>query len=441
MSTQNPPPSAWADVKALFEQALAWPADQREAKLREGCARPWVLAEVRSLLAHADADGSRDWLAGPAMSPEADEAPPLPPGLRLGPWVIAGPLGRGGMAEVFLARRADGAWEGDAAVKVIRRGMDSAGVLARFAQEQRALARLAHPHIARLLDAGRTPDGLPYFVMERVEGVPIDRACAGRTVEERLALFLQLADAVAFAHRQLLVHRDLKPSNVLVTADGQVKLLDFGIAKALDPTDSAQAELTAAGQRPFTPHYASPEQVRGEPVGTATDIYSLGVLLYMMLTGLRPYGRDAGSAQAACRSVLEEAPTRPSSLGAGTPPDANWPMNRKRLRGDLDNILLKALEKPAERRYASVDALAQDLRWHLAGWPVTARAPSWRYLAASSCAATRRPWPPPRPWSSAWLAWPGRCARPSWPGARPTSVSPTCAAWPTGWCSSTTTRS
>jgi serine/threonine protein kinase len=387
----------WEQVKDLFAQALDRPATEREGFVAASGAPPGVRAEVLSLLAHVVADEEGADAPAPTFMPRAvidDEHPLLPAGLRLGAWEVVAPLGRGGMAEVYLARRADGAWEGEAAVKVIRRGMDSAAVLARFAQEQRALARLVHPHIARLLDAGRAPEGQPYFVMERVAGVPIDQACAGQGIEARLALFLQLADAVAFAHRQLLVHRDLKPSNVLVTPEGQVKLLDFGIAKALDPAESAAGAAalaeTLAGQRPFTPLYASPEQVRGEPVGTATDVYSLGVLLYVMLTGRRPYGRTASTTSAASRSVLEDAPTRPSSLqgvegvegGGGCDAQAGWEATRRRLRGDLDNILLKALEKPVERRYASVDALAQDLRWHLAGWPVSARAPSWRYRSA-----------------------------------------------------------
>lgn len=368
----------WTQVKRLFAEAFDQPPAERLGFVRAHASPPAVRDEVLSLLAHVVDDDDR-----PVEAARPDDRPLLPPGLRLGPWEVIGPLGQGGMAEVFLARRADGAWDGPAAVKVIRRGMDSAAVLARFAQEQRMLARLVHPHIARLLDASHTPDGQPCFVMELVDGVPIDQACIGRSVDQRIALFLQLADAVSFAHRQLLVHRDLKPSNVLVTPDGQVKLLDFGIAKALDPAESAGPAQTAAGQRPFTPYYASPEQVRGEPVGTATDVYSLGVLLYVMLTGRRPYGRDAATAHDAARSVLEDAPTRPSALA--DPADADtpgWPATRRRLRGDLDNILLKALEKPADRRYPSVDALAQDLRWHLAGWPVSARAPSWAYRSA-----------------------------------------------------------
>ncbi|MCP5270464.1 MAG: serine/threonine protein kinase [Burkholderiaceae bacterium] len=361
----------WAAVRALFDAVAELPPAEREARLADPALDAAVVAEVRSLLAHG---GETSFLAEPAE-------PMVEPGREgqvLGAWRIVAPLGSGGMGQVWLAERADGAYSGEAAVKVLKRGMDTEAVLARFAQEQQALARLSHPHIARLLDAGRTADGLPYFVMERVHGRPIDQACDGLTLEARLALFLQLADAVAHAHRHLLVHRDLKPANVLVDADGQVKLLDFGIAKALQED---AAEATHTGQRAFTPHYASPEQVRGEPVSTATDLYSLGVLLYVMLTGQRPYGRTAGSAIEAARAVLEEEPTRPSSLSPGPQMAAGWVTTRRRLQGDLDNILLKTLEKPVERRYPSVEALSADVRAFIAGYPVSARPAGWGYRA------------------------------------------------------------
>jgi eukaryotic-like serine/threonine-protein kinase len=248
--------------------------------------------------------------------------------------------------------------------------------------------------------------------MERVSGQPIDKACEGQPLEARLALFLQLADAVAHAHRNLVVHRDLKPCNVLVSAGAQVKLLDFGIAKALDPAEplalaataagstpepadslrapESPAPITELGQRPYTPHYASPEQVRGERIGTAADVYSLGVLLYVLLTGQRPYGRSATTPAEAARSVLEEEPTRPSSLSLasfltpGLAANTQWLASRKRLRGDLDYILLKALDETIARRYGSVDALAEDVRAFLAGLPVSAHAPSPLYLLGKS---------------------------------------------------------
>jgi hypothetical protein len=370
------PAPDWAAVRALFDAVQDLPAAEREARLVAPGLDPALVAEVRSLLAHtAEDEAFLDAPPEPTAAPLAGRE-----GQRLGAWRIVSLLGSGGMGEVWLAQRDDGAYVGEAAVKLLKRGMDSEAVLARFALEQQALARLSHPHIARLLDAGRSADGLPFFVMERVHGRPIDEACAGLPLEARLQRFLQLADAVAHAHRHLLVHRDLKPGNVLVDDDGQVKLLDFGIAKALDPLED-WGDATQAGQRPFTPQYASPEQVRGEPVTTATDLYSLGVLLYVMLTGQRPYGRDATSAIEAARAVLEEDPTRPSSLSVGPQTPAGWWTTRRRLQGDLDNILLKTLEKPVDRRYPSVDALGADIRAYLGGYPVSAQPARWAYRA------------------------------------------------------------
>ncbi len=383
------PPPDWALVKTLFDQALAQPPAQRGAFIDQADGSADVKRELRSLLAHHEAATLGQVFmvdsAAQALAPGAS----VLPGQRLGAWEVVRAIGSGGMGEVFEARRADGQYQGRAAVKLLKRGMDSVAVLQRFALERQALARLAHPHIARLLDAGASPEGLPYFVLEFIDGVAIDQAVRARPLEARLQLFLQLADAVAHAHRNLLVHRDLKPGNVLVDAEGQVKLLDFGIAKALDPLEALPGSAgaqgfqdTIAGQRPYTPNYASPEQVRGEPVSTATDIYSLGVLLYEMLTGTRPTGRRATTPGEAARSVLEDEPTRPSRLTASEAVDPQWLATRKRLAGDLDNILLKALEKAPERRYASVDALAADVRAFLEDRPVSARAAQPLYLLA-----------------------------------------------------------
>jgi len=408
------PPPDWRAVRELFDAALEQPPPQRLAFISAASASDAVKAEARSLLDHADAaeatdpataahggaaTDARSFLARPAAvgvlgydlgdepGRTAEGGRSAREGQRHGAWVIVRRVGVGGMGEVFEARRADGRFEGRAAIKLLKRGMDSAEVLRRFAQEQQTLARLDHPNIARLFDAGLSDDGLPYFVMEFVDGRPIDEASRGLPFEARLGLFLQLADAVAHAHRKLLVHRDLKPGNVLVNGDGQVKLLDFGIAKALDPLADAAApqafDTTVGHARPFTPNYASPEQIRGEPVSTGTDIYSLGVLLYQLLTGVRPTGRDASSAAEAARSVLEETPTRPSALPPpGLLADAQWLATRKRLRGDLDNVLLKALDKSVERRYSSVEALAADVRAYLGGHPVSAQAPRAGYLFA-----------------------------------------------------------
>ena len=380
--------SRWARLKSLFEAAAEADAAGREALIAAAGLSTADVAELRSLLAHHDeAAGAQSFLDTPTLAKAALALPePVPRlGQRLGNWTLVRAIGMGGMGEVFEARRADGQFEGRAAVKLLRRGMDSAAVLQRFALERQALARLSHPGIARLLDAGASADGLPYFVMEYVDGQPIDQAARGLVLEQRLRLFLQLADAVSHAHRNLLVHRDLKPGNVLVDASGQVKLLDFGIAKALDPLEGPLegpqgGDTTLGGQRPYTPNYASPEQVRGEPVSTATDIYSLGVLLYQMLTGTRPTGRKATTPAQAARSVLEDEPTRPSRLSPSEAVDPNWLLTRRRLEGDLDNILLKALEKQPGRRYPSVDALRADVEAFLSGHPVSARAASVGYL-------------------------------------------------------------
>ncbi len=378
------PEKGWARLKAVFDAALDAPRGEREALMAAARLSAEEVAELRSLLAHHDeAAGEQSFLALPALASSAPPEPVARLGQRLGNWTLVRPLGAGGMGEVFEARRADGQYEGRAAVKLLKRGMDSAAVLQRFALERQALARLNHPQIARLLDAGASAEGLPYFVMEYVDGRPIDQEVQGLPLEARLGLFMQLADAVAHAHRNLLVHRDLKPGNVLVDGSGQVKLLDFGIAKALDPLEGLDAgNTTVGGQRPYTPNYASPEQVRGEPVSTATDIYSLGVLLYQMLTGTRPTGRRATTVAEAARGVLEDEPTRPSRLSPSEAVDPDWLRHRKRLEGDLDNILLKALEKQPALRYASVDALRADIAAHLSGHPVSARAASVGYVTA-----------------------------------------------------------
>jgi tetratricopeptide (TPR) repeat protein len=368
------PRAEWAAVRALFERLLDQPPFEREAALAaEGVAEA-VAREVRELFAQLDADAQRGHGFLDAPAPWAEATPQDLSATLVGPWRVTSLLGSGGMGEVWEAQRADGAYEARVAIKVLRLGDQDALRREHFAQETRLLARLNHPHIARLLDAGRLEDGRPYFVMEAVQGRALDEAAAGEPLVQRLRLFLQLADAVAYAHRQGLVHRDLKPSNVLVTADGQVKLLDFGIAHALDRApDAPQAP------RPLTPGYASPEQVRGEPVAAPSDVYALGVILHVLLTGVRPYGRGANTVAEALQAVLHEPPTQPSAAPPGDGADAGVP--RRSLSGDLDAIVLKALAKSVADRYPTVQALADDLRAHLEIRPVAARPRTVPYVA------------------------------------------------------------
>ena len=274
------------------------------------------------------------------------------------------------MGVVYLAERADDAYRQRVAIKLVRIAAD--GIVERFQRERQILANLEHPNIARLLDGGTTAAGLPYLVMEYVDGEPIDTYCERHEldVEQRLKLFLSVCAAVRFAHQNLVVHRDLKPSNILVTADGQPKLLDFGIARLVE-NEGAQDDATQTIGRMMTPQYASPEQLRGGQVTTASDVYSLGVLLYQLLTGIRPYGVDVDSLGEMERIVCEEVPSAPSKMVPG--PEGSL------LRGDLDWITLKALEKEPGRRYGSPFLLAEDIERHLRHEPVVARPPSARY--------------------------------------------------------------
>jgi serine/threonine-protein kinase len=314
-------------------------------------------------------------------------------------------IGRGGMGTVYLAERSDVARR--VALKLVRDPMAAPERVERFRLERRVLARLDHPHIARLLDAGVAPDagtphgGTPWFAMELVEGAPIDRACDARrlTVAERLALFEQVCEAVQYAHEHLVVHRDLKPSNILVTDDGRVKLLDFGIAKLLDDAAGEGEALTGTGVRLLTPEYAAPEQLRGAPVTTATDVYALGVVLYELLTGCHPQRarrRTPGASTDAPWYVLPSEPAPPSAVAAraesaaasaarGTTP----PRLARRLRGDLDTVILRALAAEPARRYASAHQLLDDLRRHRIGLPVAARRTTWRYRARKFVARNR----------------------------------------------------
>ncbi len=368
----------WTQIQILFESALDRDPDEREAFLRTACADdPDLLAEVRSLLAaDADAHPMLDSLALDAIALPADLLPDgiLPAeGEQVGPYRIVRPLGRGGMGAVFLAERADGQFEQQVALKLIRAGAASGPIVRRFQSERQILARLQHPHIARLLDGGLTDDGQPYFAMEYVEGVPLDQYCEAHDlpVEERVRLIRTVCDAVQSAHRQLVVHRDLKPSNILVTEGGTVKLLDFGIAKMLTGEGDALSDPmsdpahTQTGRAVMTPAYAAPEQVSHAPVTTATDVYALGVVLYELLAGQRPFDLSGASPAEVERVVAEATPE---------PPSTHAPLEQRRaLRGDLDVICLKALRKEPERRYASAQEMADDLRRYLQGRPVQAR--------------------------------------------------------------------
>ena len=318
---------------------------------------------------------------------------PTPPSIER--YAILRLLGRGGMGTVWLARRADEHFKKQVAIKVVKRGMDTDEILARFRRERQVLAHLEHPNIARLLDGGATASGLPYLVMEYIVGDPIDQYCQEQrlSLEDRLRLFMQVCRAVQHAHQHLIIHRDLKPSNLLVMQDGTLKLLDFGIAKLLTGDDAEQT-LTAREARPLTPRYASPEQVSGDRITTASDVYSLGVVLYELLTGRTPHDGDSGLQFE--QAIREQDPKRPSEVlatlrkrdtasrdeavgpsGVGDPRQL-----RRRLAGDLDTIVLKALHRDPGRRYASAEQFAVDIRRHLDGLTVMARPDSLGYRAA-----------------------------------------------------------
>lgn len=389
--TAGPDPGAWRELRALLERALEVSPEERRALLAELAARdPARAAELEELLRADAAEGSPlDAGAGALLAGLGEEgaAPagaaggraPLT-GRRLGAWRLGELLGQGGMGAVYAARRVEGEFEQEAAVKVLRASADSPELRARFRRERQLLASLGHPAIARLLDGG-VEDGELWFALERVEGVPITAHARARglTVSERLTLFLAVCDAVEAAHRRLVVHRDLKPSNILVTAAGEVKLLDFGIAKLLEG-DEGEA-LTRSEARPLTPRYAAPEQILGAPPTTGMDVYALGVVLYELLTGSLPHDRSTASPVALARE-LERETVAPPSRRVLTGDEAGRRLAR-RLTGDLDAILLRALRPEPERRYASVAELTNDLRLHLAGRPVGARGGAWRYRAGS----------------------------------------------------------
>ena len=419
-------PEQWQQVKAIFHEATELVPEARAAFLEQRCAGDAELEGELKLLLESH-DEAQDFIEQPAMAPVSDILPPS----EIDPWKdktigqyrVLGEIGRGGMGLVLLAVRADDQFRQRVAIKVLRRGMDTDDILRRFRNERQILASLNHPNIANLYDGGTTPDGLPYFVMEYVEGLRLLQYVDKHqlSVNERLELFRKICAAVQYAHQNLIIHRDLKPNNILVTHGGEVKLLDFGVAKLVNPelTGGSITE-TRANQRVMTPEYASPEQVRGQHVTTATDIYSLGVILYELLTGTKPYKLRDASPEELSRAICDSEPSKPSEAvraptsvarygtasGSDRPPvSANFfdkaragryrsrfrndksptkvgtlnTRNPKSLRGDIDNIILMALRKEPSRRYKSVEQFSDDVKRHLEGMPVIARKDTFGY--------------------------------------------------------------
>ena len=399
----------WQRVKEVFLAALEVEKDRREAFLNDACKNNTALRkEVESLLnSHEEAEQFIEYPAFRIQYAIDDKigSATLQQQQRVGSYRILCEIGRGGMATVYLAERDDEHFKKKVAVKIIRRDSDTKDIIRRFRQERQILAQLEHPNIARLLDGGVGQEDLPYLVMEYVEGLPITRYCDENqlSVRERLGLFLQVCSSVHYAHQNLVIHRDIKPSNILVTKEGLPKLLDFGVAKLLQ-SDSLEQSFseTATALRVMTPEYASPEQVRGEKITTATDVYSLGVVLYELLTGHRPYRLQSRRLDEIARAICEEEPERPSTAISRyeeiktadgiykklTPESVSGARNtephrlRRLLGGDLDNIVLMALRKEAKRRYASVENLSEDIHRSLAGLPVIARKDTFGYRAS-----------------------------------------------------------
>ncbi len=375
---------SWERLETVFMHAIELPTEERAAYLDEACGEDMAFRrEVDAVLAGHNSAGGRD-------DPDRLLTPPQPhpsqfsPGARVGPWQLDGLIGRGGMGEVYRAHRADAQYEQSVAIKVLRAGRDTNDMMRRFRSERQILARLQHPNIATLLDGGVTDAGQPWLAMQYVDGKPITEWADERQLglAGRLQLFGTVCEAVRTAHASLVVHRDLKPSNILVTAEGTVRLLDFGIAKVLD---AGTDDLQTGDLLLLTPEHAAPEQFRGEPITTATDVYALGVLLFQLLTGSRPFQMTAPAEL--MRAVCEQAPPNPSAAArdARRLEKANRktaPVAALQLVGDLDAIVLKALRKEPERRYRSVGELAEDVRRYLDGFPVEARPETFGYVAS-----------------------------------------------------------
>ena len=413
----------WRQVREIFEEAVELDDRTRQLYLAAACADDAELRREVELMLTADEAAPAFLESSPfdqLRSEQSLTSDELPAGERLGPYRLLHQIGRGGMGTVWLAERDDAQFRQQVAIKIIRRGMDTDDILRRFRTERQILATLNHPNIARLLDGGSTPDGRPYYVMEYIAGRSIDEYCAASelSVAERLHLFRSVCAAVSYAHQRLVIHRDLKPSNMLVTDDGTVKLLDFGIARLLTP-EAGELTVTATRYGIMTPAYASPEQASGGSITTASDVYSLGVVLYELLTGQRPYQFTTTRPDEIVRVICEQEPEPPSRIRKAEVGSRNSEFGRQMadgrwqmadgskaevkqsvkpqlpasnfrlptsdflpsaichlpsvLRGDLDNIVLMALRKDAQRRYASVEQLAEDIRRYLHGLPVLAR--------------------------------------------------------------------
>ena len=390
-------PERWQHVKQVLASALELPPEERGAYLDQSYAsdaslrndlEPLLASEQRlkdQFLDQANLAAAAATLVSPLISPDEN----FWVGRRVGPYQVVEQIGVGGMGEVYRAFRADDQYKKVVALKFVRAGQYSSEVFSRFKNERQILAGLDHPNLAKLLDGGTSDEGMPYFVMELIDGLPITDYCdeRGLSTRERLSLFLQVCAGVHYAHQRLIIHRDIKPGNILVTSDGIPKLLDFGIAKIVESGQEADMPATLTGFRVLTPRYASPEQIQGEAMTMATDVYSLGVVLYELLTGRSPYELMNGSTREFEREVCEKEPQKPSSsvlrsqgAGEGNPqkragsvPKISSEKLRKRLRGDIDNIVLMALRKEPSRRYTSANDLGEDIRRHLENVPVRAR--------------------------------------------------------------------
>ncbi|MEM7353136.1 MAG: serine/threonine-protein kinase [Acidobacteriota bacterium] len=371
----------WQRIDEVFQGAAELAPERRSAFLDQRCRGDAALrAEVEALLAH-DAAGIEILDSPRGLSLASEVAPPVCSGERIGPWQLGERVGEGGGGVVFEAQRADERYERRVAIKFLKQALLTRRAVARFQRECRILGQLEHPHIARLYDAGTTDSGVPYIVLEWVDGARLSewRRQSQPSLDQRLSLFSQICGAVAFAHRKLVVHRDLKPGNLLVTAASEPKLLDFGIARVLSGGEAEEGRLTRSDQQPMTPQYASPEQLRGEAVTTASDVYSLGLVLFELLTGSLPYELaegwgDVGQRLADGRTMIRPPSAVESEAGAGA-------VSSRSLRGDLDLIVLTALEVDPQRRYGSAQALQEDVERFRQGLPIVARGPSTAYIA------------------------------------------------------------